>query len=84
MTPDPRPADERDSISHLTAVVRGKRQPNALSSLENNVIVTEILEAARRVGEDGPEDHTEDSMRRPLLITCVSSSVIRSARSGRS
>ncbi|HET7220803.1 MAG TPA: Gfo/Idh/MocA family oxidoreductase [Vicinamibacterales bacterium] len=47
VTPDPRAADERDSISHLMAVVRGKRQPNALSSLANNMIVTEILEAAR-------------------------------------
>lgn len=47
ITPDPRPADEHDSISHLIAVVRGHRQPNALSSLENNLIVTEILEAAR-------------------------------------
>jgi predicted dehydrogenase len=47
VTPDPRPADERDSISHLIAVVRGKRAPNGLSSLDNNVIVTEILEAAR-------------------------------------
>ena len=46
--PDPLPADERDSISHLTAVVRGKRKPNGLSSLENNIIVTEILEAARQ------------------------------------
>jgi predicted dehydrogenase len=47
VTPDPLPADERDSISHLTAVVRGTRKPNALSSLENNLIATEILEAAR-------------------------------------
>jgi predicted dehydrogenase len=47
VTPDPRPADERDSLSHLIAVARGARRPNALSSLENNVIVTEILEAAR-------------------------------------
>ena len=47
VTPEPRPADERDSISHLIAVVRGRRTPNALSSLENNIIVTEILEAAR-------------------------------------
>jgi predicted dehydrogenase len=47
VTPEPRPADERDSISHLIAVVRGRRKPNALSSLENNIIVTEILEAAR-------------------------------------
>ena len=47
VTPDPPPADQRDSISHLMAVVRGKSKPNGLSSLENNVIATEILEAAR-------------------------------------
>jgi predicted dehydrogenase len=47
VTPEARPADERDSISHLAAVVRGTRKPNALSSLENNLIVTEILDAAR-------------------------------------
>jgi hypothetical protein len=35
------------------AVVRGKRQPNALSSLDNNVIVTEILEAARESARTG-------------------------------
>jgi hypothetical protein len=47
VTPDPRPADEHDSISHLLVVVRGHRKPNALSSLENNLTVTEILDAAR-------------------------------------
>jgi predicted dehydrogenase len=47
VTPDQRPLDERDSISHLIAVVRGSRKPNALSSLENNLIATEILDAAR-------------------------------------
>ena len=47
VTPEARPADERDSISHLMAVARGARQPNALSSLANNLIVTEILDAAR-------------------------------------
>ena len=47
VTPEPRAPDERDSISHLIAVVRGTRKPNALSSLENNLIATEILEAAR-------------------------------------
>jgi hypothetical protein len=46
VTPDERPADEHDSISHLISVVRGGK-PNALSSLANNIIVTEILEAAR-------------------------------------
>ena len=33
VTPDPRPADEQDSISHLIAVARRARKPNALSSL---------------------------------------------------
>jgi predicted dehydrogenase len=47
VTPEPRAPDERDSISHLIAVVRGSRAPNALSSLENNLIATEILDAAR-------------------------------------
>ena len=54
VTPDPRAADERDSISHLIAVVRGTRKPNALSSLENNLIVTEILEAARESALTSP------------------------------
>jgi predicted dehydrogenase len=53
VTPDPRPPDERDSISHLLAVVRGARKPNALSSLENNLIVTEILDAARESARTG-------------------------------
>jgi predicted dehydrogenase len=47
MTPASRAADEHDSIAHLIAVARGARKPNALSSLANNIIVTEILAAAR-------------------------------------
>jgi predicted dehydrogenase len=47
VTPDPLPADEASSLAHLIAVVRSKRKPNGLSSLENNIIVTEILDAAR-------------------------------------
>jgi len=46
------PADERDSISYLAAVVRGKK-PGGLSSLENNLIVTEILDAARESAKTG-------------------------------
>jgi predicted dehydrogenase len=53
VTPDPRPPDERDSISHLTAVVRGTRKVNGLSSLENGLIATEILEAARESARTG-------------------------------
>ena len=47
-TPGTLPQDERDSISYLTAVARRRIQPSGLSSLENNLIVTEILDAARQ------------------------------------
>ena len=47
VTLEPLPPEQRDSISHLIAVVRGTVKPNGLSSLENNMIATEILEAAR-------------------------------------
>jgi predicted dehydrogenase len=47
VTPEPLPADEHDSLAYLSAVVRGQRKPSGLSSLENNIIVTEILDAAR-------------------------------------
>jgi predicted dehydrogenase len=47
------PADERDSVSYLAAVARGKRKPSGLSSLENNMIVTEILTAARESAATG-------------------------------
>jgi predicted dehydrogenase len=53
LTPAELPADERDSLSYLTAVVRGRRKPAGLSALENNVIVTEILEAARESARTG-------------------------------
>src|SRR5439155_17166088 len=41
------PAGAGDSISYLMGVARGKFKPEGLNSLENNIIVTEILEAAR-------------------------------------
>jgi predicted dehydrogenase len=47
------PAEDRDSISYLISVVRGKRKPAGLSSLENNMIVTGILEAARESARSG-------------------------------
>jgi len=47
------PAEERDSVSYLTAVARGKLKPSGLSSLENNLVVTEILDAARESARTG-------------------------------
>jgi predicted dehydrogenase len=52
-TPAELPLDERDSVSYLMAVVRGKLKPAGLSSLENNLIVTEILTAARESARTG-------------------------------
>jgi predicted dehydrogenase len=46
-------ADEADSVSYLKAVVRGTVKPDGLSSLENNLIVTEILVAARESARTG-------------------------------
>ncbi len=47
------PADERDALSYLRAVVRGRLVPSGPTSLENNVIVSEILDAARRSANEG-------------------------------
>jgi predicted dehydrogenase len=44
----PLTAPEDDSISYLRAVVLDHRKPAGLGSLETNLIVTEILDAARR------------------------------------
>ena len=46
-TLEPLPPDAQDSVSYLASVVRGKFKPSGLSSLENNMIVTEILTSAR-------------------------------------
>jgi predicted dehydrogenase len=47
-----RAADERDSLAYLAAVLRG-RKPDGLSSLANNLVVSEILEAARESARNG-------------------------------
>ncbi len=52
-TPEALKPEERDSISYLTAVARGKFKPYGLNSLENNVIVVEILDAARESARTG-------------------------------
>lgn len=52
-TAPPLAAPEDDVVRYLTAVVRGKLKPAGLSSLENNLIVTEILTAARESARTG-------------------------------
>jgi len=44
---------EADSISYLIGVARGEFKPSGLSSLENNMIVIEILDAARESARTG-------------------------------
>jgi scyllo-inositol 2-dehydrogenase (NADP+) len=51
--PPPASGPLTDQISYLAAVVRGEIQPSGLSSLEVNMIVTEILDAARESARTG-------------------------------
>jgi hypothetical protein len=44
---------EANPLSYLAAVVRGDVQPSGLSSLEVNMTVTEILDAARESAKTG-------------------------------
>lgn len=43
----------KDPFAHLAAVVHGEVEPNALSSLKNNLVVMEILDAARESAATG-------------------------------
>lgn len=47
------PAPQSDPLSYLAAVVRGELRPTGLSSLEVNLVATEILEAARESARTG-------------------------------
>lgn len=53
VVPPPLAAAQKDALAHLRAVVMEGEKPNELSSLENNMIVTEILDAARRSAASG-------------------------------
>jgi predicted dehydrogenase len=47
------PAPDDDVVPYLAAIARGQAKPAGLGSLENNLIVTEILDAARRSAREG-------------------------------
>jgi predicted dehydrogenase len=49
----PVPAPYDNSLSYVRAVILGGAKPDALSSLDTNVTVTEILDAARRSAASG-------------------------------
>ncbi len=48
------PARERDSLAYLSAVLRGEIEPKGdLTALDTNVIVMQILDAARESAKTG-------------------------------
>lgn len=53
LLPPPVPGPAADEVAYLAAVVRGDVQPSGLSSLEVNLVVTEILDAARESAKTG-------------------------------
>lgn len=55
--PPPLEAPHDTSLHYLRAVVRGEIEPSGLSSLANNMIVTEILDAAIRSANAGQTIH---------------------------
>ena len=52
-TAPPLASPDDDVVHYLAAVVRGKLKPSGLTALENNLIVTEILSAARESARTG-------------------------------
>ncbi len=50
-----------DPLSYLTAIVRGEAEPSGLSSLDTNLVVMEILEAARKSAATGQTVHLNGS-----------------------
>jgi predicted dehydrogenase len=50
---DPLPASMQDELAYFVGVIRGIVKPSGLSSLENNMIATEILDAARESARTG-------------------------------
>jgi predicted dehydrogenase len=53
ITPAALTGPQADPLSYLAAVARGELKPSGLSSLEVNLIVTEILDAARESAKTG-------------------------------
>jgi predicted dehydrogenase len=60
---DAKPLDSResDSVNYLKAVVQDGMPPQGLSSLETNMIVTEILDAARQSAATGKTVHLREA-----------------------
>ena len=59
LTAEAVPAPYDGPLVYLAAVARGEIEPEGLSSLENNMVVTQILDAARRSAETGKAVYLE-------------------------
>ncbi|MGI6458435.1 MAG: Gfo/Idh/MocA family protein [bacterium] len=57
---EPLHAPQNNPLSYLKAVVRGEIEPEGLSSLNNNMIVTSILSAARESAASGKTIYFRD------------------------
>ena len=57
LTAPPLPHADGDVVQYLTSVVRDGRKPDGLTGLANNLIVTEILSAARESARTGRVVH---------------------------
>ncbi len=64
----PLPLAERDALSYLVEIVRGRRKSSGLSSLQNNLIVTEILAAARESARSGRTVRLDPALSRTPLM----------------
>lgn len=53
LPPPPPTSPDRDQVEYLVSVVRGEKRSSGPSSLEVNLIVTEILDAARESAQTG-------------------------------
>ena len=58
MTPPPLTGANADPLAYLAAVVRDEIKPTGLASLEVNMIVVEILDAAHKSARDGQANQT--------------------------
>ena len=72
VTAQPLPAPEADALSYLRAVVMERAKPEGLSSLPTNVIVTEILDAARRSAVSGKSMSLKDGTLERFAFGCSS------------
>ena len=79
IVPSPIAAPEGDSVSYFSTVVRREIKPTGLSSLEVNLLVVEILDAAHRSVESGI-GKILNKFNVGLPAVCVCMTIVRAER----